>query len=290
MGRGNRLGAIYMVLSMVAITVNDTLIKFAGESLPLFQLIFVRGALVSVAFLILALWLRQFRLPASRRDRILLFLRSAAEFAGTYFFLTALFNMPIANITAVLQALPLAVTMASALFLGESVGWRRWSAICIGFIGVLLIVRPGTDGFTIYSVYGLAAVLCITLRDIVARQISAEVSGVFASFFAASAVMTLGAIGSIGQGWAPIDPLSAVMILGAAAFLMAAYYFSYVTMHHGDIAFVSPFRYTNLVAAMFFGLLVFGEWPDALTLIGAAIVVGTGIYTFYRENQVAHGG
>ena len=145
--------------SMACFVMNDAFMKVTDGAIPLFQLLFLRGILTTALIIALALWLKSLHFNIARRDWKLITLRSAAEMATAYFFITALFNMPLANVTATLQALPLTVTLGGALFFREVVGWRRMSAILIGFLGMLLIVRPGSEGFNIYGIYALLAVL-----------------------------------------------------------------------------------------------------------------------------------
>ena len=167
----NAQGALPLMASMARPTLNDACMKALSDELPLFQAIFLRGIATTVFmyFLARALGGLRFRWPA--REWRLIALRTATEIGAAYFFISALFNMPIANATAILQVLPLAITLAGALFLGEAVGWRRLTAILVGFSGVMLIVRPGFEGFNIYSVNVLLAVVCVTARDLFARRV-----------------------------------------------------------------------------------------------------------------------
>src|SRR6056300_623497 len=155
MMNANIHGALLMMASMAAFTINDTFVKLLGATLPLGQILFLRGAATSVILLILCWKLRALGLRLQGRDWTIIAIRTLAEMAAAYFFLTALIHMPLANVTAILQALPLTVALAAAFFLKEEVGWKRFVAIGIGFVGVYLIVRPGGDDFTIYSVYAL---------------------------------------------------------------------------------------------------------------------------------------
>ena len=166
----NQIGALFMMASMACFTLNDAFMKVTDGAIPLFQLLFLRGILTTILIVALALWLKSLHFNIARRDWKLIAMRSAAEMATAYFFITALFNMPLANVTATLQALPLTVTLGGALFFREAVGWRRMSAILVGFLGMLLIVRPGSEGFNIYGIYALLAVLGVTVRDLVTRQ------------------------------------------------------------------------------------------------------------------------
>lgn len=282
-GSDNMRGALFMLGSMTAFTLNDACMKALGGTVPLFQAIFLRGIAVSLFLAALAWWMGAFKARISRRDRGLIAIRSACEAAVAWFFITALFNMPIANVTAILQVLPLTVALAAWLFLAEPLGWRRLLAIVIGLAGVLLIVRPGTDGFTIYSVYALVAVALITLREIVTRKIEGQVPSMAIALAAALAVTVFGGLGALGGAWVPLDGPAGLKLAGSACFIMAAYIFSVMAMRIGDVSFAAPFRYSGLLVALILGVLVFNEWPSGLTLLGAAIVVGTGLFTLYRE-------
>ncbi|MDU9005021.1 DMT family transporter [Sedimentitalea todarodis] len=282
----NLRGSLLMMAGMAAFTLNDTCIKATDNALPLFQLLTLRGIVSSVLIYVLARRLGALHFNLSYRDWMLVALRSLAEIAAAYFFLTALLNMPLANVTAVLQVLPLTVTLGAALFFGDPVGWRRMSAILVGFCGMLLIVRPGPDGFDIDSLFALAAVLCVTVRDLATRRMSASVSSMTVTLVASLAVLAFFGIGSVGTDWQPLDMRLTLLVIGASIFVLGGYLFSVMVMRVGDISFVAPFRYTGLLWALALGWLVFGDWPADLTLLGAFIVVATGVFTLYRERNV----
>jgi drug/metabolite transporter (DMT)-like permease len=282
----NMRGAVLMMASMIAFTINDAYMKSLSDEVPLFQAVFLRG-LATCAFLAFMAWRTgAFRVRIPRRDLGLVGIRSLAEVVAAYLFISALFNMPIANVTAILQALPLTVTLASAVVFREALGWRRMSAILVGFLGVLLIVRPGADGFNFYSVYAVLAVLVVTVRDLAARRLSVEVPSMAVALSAAVAVALFSGIASIGSEWVPVSGKAAWQLSGATLFIVGGYLFSVMTMRVGAIDFVAPFRYTSLLCALILGLFVFGEWPDQLTLIGSTIVVATGAFTLYRERRI----
>ncbi|MEM6305972.1 MAG: DMT family transporter [Pseudomonadota bacterium] len=281
----NTLGAVLMVVSMACFTLNDTLMKLTAGAVPLFQLLFLRGVLTCGLILASRGRLGALHFDIAARDWLLIGLRSLAEVLTAYFFLSALFNMPIANVTAILQVLPLMVTLASALFLREVIGWPRMMAIAVGFVGVLMIVKPGTDGFTIWSVYALVAVLCVTARDLITRAMSPSVPSMTVTLATAFGVMVAFGAASAFQPWAPVTVQSGVLIAGAAVFIMGGYFFSVQVMRVADVGATAPFRYSGLVWALIVGWIVFGDWPDALTLLGAGIVVATGMFTLYRERR-----
>ncbi len=282
----NARGAAFMAVCMAFFVLNDTVMKLASGQFSLFQAMFLRGIAATLMIGLMAWYQNAFSYTISRQDRRILIIRVIAEVGATLTFLNALFNMPLANATAILQALPLVVTLAAALFLREAVGWRRYLAIIIGFLGVVIIVRPGAEGFNVFSVSAIAAVLFVTLRDLATRQLSPGIPSVLVTFLASFMVMTTGAVLSPVQEWKPIEFSGLFLLFVAAVFIIVAYQFSVKAMRAGDIGFVSPFRYTVLIWAIVLGYFVFGDIPDVWTLFGTAIIVATGMFTFYRERQV----
>jgi S-adenosylmethionine uptake transporter len=283
----NTRGAVLMMTGMAAFTVNDTLMKLILGDIPMFQALFLRGIGTSLIFALIAwrmgaLHLGQFPV----RDRWLIVVRTLAEAFAAFFFMAALSQMSLANLTAILQALPLAITLGAALFLGEPVGWKRLAAIGVGFVGVMLIIRPGTDGFNVYSISALISVGFVTLRDLVTRSMSSQVPSLLVAFAAAVGVMALAGVASLTEPWVMPKALTIWYILAAKVFIVAGYLLSVMSVRVGDLGYVAPFRYTGLVWALLLGFLVFGDWPKAITLVGAAIVVATGLYTFARERRL----
>ncbi|HPE27202.1 DMT family transporter [Albidovulum sp.] len=279
----NLRGSAMMAAAMCAFTLNDACMKAVTAELPLYQTIMLRGFLTLVALAILAPRLGGLRFRLSGDDRRTMLWRTVGEILATVFFLTALTKMPFANLSAIMQALPLAVTLGAAVVFGAPIGWRRLTAIAIGFFGVVMIVRPGLSGFDIWSLLGLASVLFVVVRDLATRRLSRDVSSVTVAFLAALAVALVGAAVVPFTGWQSVTPHQWALIAMASVFLIVGYLCVVMAMRVGEIAFVAPFRYTALVAALALGWLVFGELPDALTLAGAAVIVLTGIYTFHRE-------
>jgi drug/metabolite transporter (DMT)-like permease len=279
----NMRGALLMTAAMTAFVVNDAFMKTLSDALPLFQAILLRGIGSSLFLFLLTLYMRQLRFGASGRDWTLMVIRALSEMAGSWFFLTALFHMPFADLAAIMQSLPLTVTLVGALFLGEAVGWRRIVAIFIGFLGVLLIIKPGPDTFTIDALYGLATVACVTVRDIVSRMMSPALPSLMVATVSAFGVTVFAGIGAVFVDWQPVTGQSAFYLTGAMVFLIFGYLCSVAAVRVGDLGFVAPFRYTGLVVALVVGVVVFGTFPDAITLLGASIVVATGLFTLYRE-------
>lgn len=279
----NVFGAILMAVSMLSFISNDALMKFLFQTISVEQGIFMRG-LVSVPLLALIAYLRKslFVRIDWRNWRVIL-TRAFAELAATMAFLTALSHMPLANITAILQALPLTVTMFAAIFFGEQVGWRRWSAILAGFIGVLIIIRPGGDGFNEYAVLAIVAVACVTVRDAITRRLDRSVPSLFVAFISAIPIFIYGGVATATTGWTVVSGAIIGIVVVAAIAITCGYLFAVMAMRNGEISFVAPFRYTGMVWAILFGFLLFGDLPDAATILGTMIVIGMGVYAFHRE-------
>lgn len=285
----NIRAALLIMASMASFTINDALMKLAAADLPFFEQIFLRGVVISLGLFLYARASGHMTATISSKDRLLSYVRVAAEAIGTVFFLSALYSIPIANLSAILQALPLTVTLAAALFFGETVGWRRIAAILIGFVGVAIIIRPGLDGFTAHSLYGVATVIAVTIRDMASRKLSADVPSSRIALMSAVGVTLFAGGGSmvLQEHWVATNAIETLLIFGAAVSLMIGYVTAVSGMRSGEIGFVAPFRYTSLLVALILGFVLFNEWPDALTMLGASIVVATGLFTIYREQKTS---
>lgn len=282
----NLRGAMLMCISVTGYTCNDTVMKFVTQEMPLYQAIALRGLVVSTVILFMA-WREggaHLRLPSP--DRWPMFLRVAGEVCSTVLFLTALGQMAIGDLYAVMQSLPLVVMLGAALFFGEILGWRRLSAVGVGLLGVLIILRPGSGTFGIWSLVVLGVVLLMALRDLATRSFGRDVSTTTIALYAAISVTLFGFLVSLGQGWVMPSLSQLLLLLLAGMFLTIGYITAVSAMRVGEISYVAPFRYASLVVAIVAGLLVFGDWPDIWTWIGAALVIGAGVYTIWREAQL----
>ena len=279
----NLRGALFMAVSMAGFTINDALIKVMLATTGQGQVMLVRGLFATVLVALLAWSQGALRLPRQAYHPLVA-LRALGELAATLCFLAALARMPLASVSAVLQALPLAVAMGAALFLGETVGWRRWAAIAAGFVGVMSIVRPGLDGFNAYSLLALLCVFFCAVRDIATRRIPDEVPTTLVSTVTAAVVTMAGALMVWPLGsWAPMTAGEIALLAAAATVMLVGYQFSILAMRVGDISFVAPFRYTALLWAIVLGFFIFGDVPDLAMIVGSTIVVASGLYTLYRE-------
>lgn len=272
-----------MVIAMAAFTFNDAVVKLLTETIPVAQIIFLRGVLTTIIIITIIYVTGQIT-AISTLKRPVIWYRAGMEVGATFCFLTALKHIPIGNAAAILSALPLAVTIGSSLFLGEAVGWRRWIAIIVGFSGVLLIVRPGLEGFSSYSFLVLAAVVFAAARDLITRTAPKEIPSLLLTLSTSLAITISGGVYTFGFiNYQPMTNVGWISLTSAAVFLTAAYFFIVAAVRTGEIAIVAPFRYTNLIWAIILGVLLFGDEIDQLTIIGATLIVATGIYTLYRE-------
>ncbi len=284
----NLNGILFVILSMAAFTMEDMFIKRLSDEMPVGQILILLGSGSGAVFAAAALY-RGDNLFAPAAGRGVGLLRTAAEGLAAMAFATALSLVDISTVAAVFQALPLVITMGAALFLGERVGWRRWSAICVGFVGVLLIVRPGFEGFDPSVFLVLFAVLMVAARDLLTRLVDTAVSSAVVSFQAFASMIVAGGLllvftsGEVTE----VDGSQALMMLGGIVFGVVGYYAIVLATRIGDAAAITPFRYSRLLFSILVGVLVFGERPDALTLGGAALIIASGLYTFVRERRLA---
>jgi drug/metabolite transporter (DMT)-like permease len=272
-----------MAVAMAAFTMNDSITKAVSEEINFGQVMLVRGLFATALITVLTL---QQQAMGSLRTLLVkpVALRLVGEIGGTISFMAAITHLPLANTLAIFQALPLAITLGAALVFREPVGWRRWLAIGIGFLGVLIIVRPGAAGFTQYSLLALISVAFCALRDLATKQIPANIPSLFVTLLMTVMVTMTGAVILFPLGgWMPPSGRALILLASAAVFMLTGYQCMIMALRSGDISAVAPFRYTALPWAMLLGYLVFGDRPDAMMATGASIIVVSGLYAFYRE-------
>lgn len=282
----NFRGALIMMVCMSAFVLNDAFVRLAGNSLPLAQILFIRGLLTTVALLAFAFYNGVFSFAVSKPDRWRILFRSIAEALTAYFFLTAVMNMPFANVTAILQILPMTVTLAAAFVFKEKVGIIRIALIILGFLGVILIINPSADGFNVYAVYALIAVLLITVRDLITRKLSSEVHTLLPTVSASMGVLLFSIILMINTSLQPLNSQNSLFIFLAAFFIIFGYYTAVLVMRNGEISFIFPFRYSAILFALILGFIFFDEKPDKIALLGIVIVMLAGIVLMIRNSSI----
>lgn len=279
----NLRGIALMVASMAGFSVEDALIKRVAEDIPSGQIILVLGLIGGLVFGLLAR-ARGLRLLGPALVQRSVAARNLSEMIGTICYVSSFVLAPLSIASSILQATPLFVTLGAALFLGAPVGWRRWTAILIGFIGVLIIVRPGGESFHPASLLAVAAVIFLAIRDLATRTAPPQIASLVIAFYGYLSTVPAAAILLWFQGgWVAMPTGALLGILAAAAVGLAAYYAIIAAMRIGDVAVVTPFRYARIVFALILGVTVFHETVDLWTLAGAAIVVLSGLYTLFRE-------
>ena len=282
----NFRGAVLMMICMAAFVLNDAFVRLAGDSLPLAQILFFRGLLTTIALLLVAFYTGVFKLKVPSQDKWLIFFRSVTEALTAYFFLTAVMNMPFANVTAILQILPMTVTVAAAIVFKEKVGVFRISLIMLGFFGVILIINPTQDGFNKYAGYALISVLSITTRDLLSRKLSVDVPTLIPTVSASLGVFLFSILLITKTAFQPLDMQNSFFILAAAFFIIFGYYTAVLVMRSGEISFISPFRYAAVLFALMLGFVFFDEQPDGIAFLGMTIVIISGIALMIRNNSV----
>lgn len=280
----NVRASLLMSGAMASFAVNDMLVKLATASIEPAQVMALRSGLTAILLLLVARWRGALRPPRAVLAPTVL-LRTGADIGTTLAYISALQHLPLANASAIFQALPLTITLAAAMFLGERVGWRRWLAILVGFIGVLVILRPTSDGFNIYAVWVLISVAFAAMRDLVTRRMPATLPSLFVASVTSIAVSAVGFGLLPVVGWEPMTGRLWLILSVASVAVGLGYVMIVASMRTGDMGFVAPFRYTVLLFAFVFGIAFLGERPDAAELLGSAIVVGSGAYMIHRESR-----
>ena len=276
MNTDNRKGIHLMVLSMACFISNDALVKFVSQSLPSGTIILVRGLMAS-ALVLLALRFTGTPAPARQLlDRRVL-TRAGIDGLATFAYLLSLFQLPLANATAINMATPLVITLLAVLWLREQVMPRQWGAIAAGFVGVLLVIQPRAEGFNAFAWLCLLGTVLHALRDLLTRRIASEVPSLVITLATAVVVTAMAGLLCLLQGWQTPSPTQGAMLAAAAAFLAGGYHFIIRSTRLGDLSVVAPFRYVGLLMAVALGWAVWGEVPNALASAGIALVVASGL-------------
>lgn len=273
-----------MVAAMIGFALEDMLIKQLAAEVPMGQVLALIGCGGALIFGTLTLASGRRLLAPALVSRAVV-LRNLGEVVASVCFVAALVLTTLSNASAILQALPLAVTLGAALFLGESVGWRRWSAIAAGFAGVLLVIQPGLAGFRPASLLAVVAVAALAVRDLSSRAVPRDVTSAQLSVWAFVSIIPAGLAMMLVMGTPAVVPAAPDLARLGGVFVVSScgYYALVGATRTGEVSVVVPFRYTRLVFAMIIGAIVFGERPGLLMLAGAALIVASGLYTIVRD-------
>jgi drug/metabolite transporter (DMT)-like permease len=282
----NRRGILAMIAAMTLFAANDALLKLASASLPPGEIMAVRGVFATIFTIAVVIASKQLSQARSATAPVVI-LRASLEASIAFLFITSVAVLPLADITAILQATPVIMTLMAVVLGIERVGWRRWSAVIVGFVGVLLIVRPGPTGLDPYALLAFAAAALVAGRDFATRAVGAHVPSIVITLSTSVGVCLAGFLLGLTEDWRPLG-LYELWILIATAVLVTLGNFAVVTaFRNTEVSVVSPFRYSNVPFAIVFGLVLFGDFPDILALAGIALIVASGLYTLHRERTRA---
>ncbi len=286
--RANLHGSLWMIAAMGAFAVEDAFVKAASATLPVGQVLVLFGLGGALVFAAIA-----------RRDGQPLFsravlsrpmrLRMLFEVVGRLFYVLAISLIPLSAATVILQATPIMVVAGAALIFGEPVGWRRWFAIVVGLIGVVVIVQPGTDSFSLLSVLAVVGMIGFAGRDLASRAAPASLATSILGLYGFLSVVVAGAVVSVWQAapYVRLNPDVSRDLLVAILAGAAAYWCLMKAMRTGEVSAVTPFRYTRLLFGIGFGIALFGEELSAAMLIGSGLIVLSGLFIRWRGRQAA---
>jgi drug/metabolite transporter (DMT)-like permease len=282
-GRGDNLrAALLVVVAMAAFCANDAVIKGLSGGIPVGQLMAVRGVF-AIGLLLAAL--PRLGLRVGRPDRFT-WLRALGEVAVTFAFLEALARLPIGDTYTLYFAGPLLLTAGAALLLGERVGRRRWAAVALGFVGVLVVMGP-PQAWQLASLVALAAALFSVARDLTTRWIPASVGSGTVALLTGVCVTASGWATALGGGWVPLAWADLGLCALAAVGVAGGYTAFVVALRTGELSFVATFRYSGIPMAMLLGFVVWGDVPGPRMLAGAALIMGAGLYIVLDERRRA---
>mgnify|MGYP000244641308 FL=1 len=285
--KANMLGSIWMIASMAIFAIEDAFVKAASNALPVGQILIIFGLGGAVMFASMArlnnepLFIKD---VVSRPMRI----RVVFEIIGRLFYVLAIAVTPLSSATVILQATPLVVVAGAAMGFGERVGWRRWSAIFIGLVGVIVIIQPGTDSFSMLSVLAIVGMIGFAGRDLASRAAPATLSTSILGLYGFLSIVVAGSIFSIWQGASFVlpDVYTSFNLAGAILSGVAAYSCLMKAMRTGEVSAVTPFRYTRLLFGITLGVVLFGESLSSTMLLGSGMVVFSGLFIIWQRNSV----
>ena len=287
--RSNLPGILCIIAGSAGFVCNDSVVKLIGARLPVGEIMLLRGIGAVALLLPAAIWLGVVRTPPRLLLTRAFTIRLVGELGSTLTFVIALMHMRLADLTGIQQIQPIALTAASAVFLAEPVGWRRWLAALAGLTGVLLIVKPGTGAFEPFALLAFICVLFVVLRDLATRAVAPGVPSLLLALSSAAAVMLGGLALMPAETWLMPDPRDLAMLAIAALFLVGGYILITTGVRIGELPVVIPFRYSSAIFAVLLQWAIWSALPDRSALLGMAIVAAAGLYTFHRE-QVRRAG
>lgn len=278
----NRRGILAIVSGTAAFSANDTIVKIVAREYPLGEVLAVRGIMTTALVGTILLSLGHFtHLPLAVNRLVLM--RSVLEALAALTFTSALLHMRLADLSTIIMISPLVITAFAVLFLRETVGWRRWTAISVGFVGALFIIKPTPAAFDAWALLGVLCACISATRDLLTRRLPHGIPSIIVSFMSALAVTIAGFLLGFWEEWRPLGSREIGLLAIGAGFLAAGNFLVVLAFRGVDMAAVAPFRYAILLWASILGFTVFGEIPDRWSAVGALFIVGSGVYAIHRE-------
>ncbi|NOD89178.1 MULTISPECIES: DMT family transporter [unclassified Ruegeria] len=284
--RSNMIGSLWMIAAMAGFALEDALLKAASAVFPIWQVLVLFGAGGSVIFAAVALARGQNLLHPDVLSRPMK-VRVLFEVFGRLFYVLAIALTPLSSATVILQATPLVVVAGAAMFFGESVGWRRWSAIFVGMIGVVVILQPTGDSFSLLSILAVLGMLGFAGRDLASRAAPATLGTEVLGFYGFLSIIVAGLAYRFWEGvpMVSLDLHTGLHLTGAVLMGVLAYSSLMKAMRTGEVSAVTPFRYTRLLFGIGLGVVMFGESLDPAMWIGSALIVASGLYILWRGRR-----
>jgi len=283
--RNNLLAIAAILVASFCLISSDACLRLASDELPLGQVVTGRS-IVGCALLAAAAWMQSSLYWHRGLLTPAVGLRVLAEIGAALFFIAAILRMPFANAAAVLQFIPLVTTVMAASLFAERVGWQRWTAGAVGLVGVLLVLQPGTSGFTWWSLLAVAAMLCMSLRDIATTRIDRSVPSLLIGTVSAAGVILGGLTLLPFESWPWPSGRAALLLVASGVFVAGGFYCMVQAMRLGEISAVAPFRYGNMLWALLMAVVIWGEVPNLVAVAGILIVVAAGLAMFGHERRV----
>ena len=285
----NSKGIILMLISMASFAVGDTFIKISGAFLSPAQIMFFLIAGGLIIFAIIAKFKGEDLLDRRAFSPILL-IRYCAEMVGLVAMIIGLTKVPLSVVGTVTQASPILVAAGAVIFFKEVISWRRWTSIFIGFVGVVLVIQPGGQNLDYAVIWAVVALVAFSIRDLVTRLTPPDIPSASIATFTMIAAFpfTAGWVFLGGEKFFPPEMdwavVSSMIILGSFGYLLLI-----TSLRLGELSAIMPFRYSRIVFLLILGFLVFGERPTASMLIGATLILISGVYIMWREKVVKSG-
>jgi drug/metabolite transporter (DMT)-like permease len=278
----NRRGIVAMTASMGLFIAGDSVAKTVGQLYPPGEVLFFRTVMILAFLVVLLIVSGQFKSFSSAwRGKTLL--RAGFDGFASATYLVTLVHLPLSTLAAIILTVPLMITAFSVALFGEQVGWRRWTAIAIGLLGALIAIKPAPSEFNAWALLGFASAIATTGRDLTTSRIDQSVPSFLVTFVGATAILLAGAALGATEQWRLFTDRDFLTLAAGAALHCTAMICLVIASRNGKVSLVAPFRYVFLLWAAIAGYFVFGELPDKWSILGSALIVGSGLYTLHRE-------